>query len=204
MTGHGRHAAGSPPSLLLPLLALTLLLALAAGGWLLFAQPSGRQTLDLAGDSVKLPSAGSSSPSGPARPSTGKRPARPEIPPAPSATARPTAEPEPEPAPTALPELLPKSAAAALDSLTGPVVRLNWRAVAACESRNNPRAVNLAGYYGLYQFSRAAWRAVGGTGLPHHATAAEQTLRAQLLYRHVGGRWQNQWPHCGARLFTSR
>jgi hypothetical protein len=31
------------------------------------------------------------------------------------------------------------------------VSRLNWRALARCESGGNPRAVNPAGYYGLYQ-----------------------------------------------------
>ncbi|WP_460365405.1 transglycosylase family protein, partial [Actinocorallia lasiicapitis] len=90
----------------------------------------------------------------------------------------------------------------ALAQLTGPVARLNWQAMAACESHGDPTAVNEAGYYGLYQFSRSAWRAVGGTGLPHRASVAEQTLRAQLLYRKVGGRWQSQWPTCGRHLFA--
>ncbi|MFI6325467.1 ubiquitin-like domain-containing protein [Nonomuraea sp. NPDC050556] len=83
------------------------------------------------------------------------------------------------------------------------VAKLNWAALAACESHGNPRAVNAGGpYYGLYQFNLAMWQAVGGTRTPNVWPAAEQTYRAQLLYQRVGGRWQGQWPHCGARLFS--
>ncbi|WP_304453446.1 resuscitation-promoting factor [Nocardiopsis sp. YSL2] len=84
----------------------------------------------------------------------------------------------------------------------GDAAGLNWSALAECESGGDPTAVNSAGgYYGLYQFSTASWRSVGGTGLPSEAGAGEQTQRAQQLYNAVGGNWQSQWPHCGARLF---
>lgn len=82
------------------------------------------------------------------------------------------------------------------------VANLNWAALAQCESHGNPKAVNPAGYYGLYQFDLASWHAVGGTGKPTDASPAEQTYRAQLLYIRVGGRWQGQWPVCGKELFT--
>jgi uncharacterized protein YabE (DUF348 family) len=75
--------------------------------------------------------------------------------------------------------------------------RLNWSALARCESGGNPRAVNPAGYYGLYQFSVSTWRSVGGSGLPHHASPAEQTKRAQKLYQRSG---RSPWPHCGRYL----
>ncbi|GAA4484650.1 hypothetical protein GCM10023191_008080 [Actinoallomurus oryzae] len=84
----------------------------------------------------------------------------------------------------------------------GSAARLNWSALAKCESGGNPRAVNPAGYYGLYQFNRQSWATVGGSGLPSQASAAEQTYRAQLLYNRVGGRWQGQWPNCGHYLFS--
>jgi len=74
---------------------------------------------------------------------------------------------------------------------------LNWRALAKCESSGNPRAVNAAGYYGLYQFDGGTWRSVGGRGLAHQASSAEQTYRAQLLYRDRG---RSPWPHCGRLL----
>ncbi|MEV0584184.1 ubiquitin-like domain-containing protein [Nonomuraea sp. NPDC050310] len=83
------------------------------------------------------------------------------------------------------------------------VARLNWAALAECESKGNPQAVNSAGgYYGLYQFSLPMWRAVGGTRTPIAWPEAEQTYRAQLLYQRVAGRWQGQWPNCGGRLFS--
>ncbi|HZE32289.1 MAG TPA: transglycosylase family protein [Actinoallomurus sp.] len=82
----------------------------------------------------------------------------------------------------------------------GAAARLNWSALAKCESGGNPRAVNPAGYYGLYQFNRQSWATVGGSGLPSQASAAEQTYRAQLLYNRVGGNWQGQWPNCGRYL----
>lgn len=84
----------------------------------------------------------------------------------------------------------------------GAAARLNWKALANCESNGNPKAINAAGYYGLYQFSLTSWASVGGTGRPSDATPAEQTYRAQQLYNRVQGRWQGQWPHCGKYLFS--
>ncbi|MFG2244536.1 transglycosylase family protein [Spirillospora sp. NPDC048823] len=84
----------------------------------------------------------------------------------------------------------------------GAAAGLNWQGLAKCESGNNPKAVNPAGYYGLYQFSMATWQSVGGTGRPSDASAGEQTYRAQLLYKKVDGRWQGQWPNCGKFLFS--
>lgn len=84
----------------------------------------------------------------------------------------------------------------------GDVAKLNWAGLAKCESGGNPHSVNPAGYYGLYQFSIPSWASVGGSGRPSDAPAAEQTYRAQLLYKRVGGRWQGQWPNCGHFLFS--
>jgi resuscitation-promoting factor RpfB len=74
---------------------------------------------------------------------------------------------------------------------------LNWAALAKCESGGNPRAVNPAGYYGLYQFSLSTWHSVGGSGSPIDASADEQTARAQTLYARGGA---GQWG-CGSHLF---
>lgn len=76
---------------------------------------------------------------------------------------------------------------------------LNWGALANCESGGNPRAVNPAGYYGLYQFSLSTWISVGGSGNPIDATPDEQTYRAQVLYERSGA---GQWPVCGPLLFS--
>ncbi|MDO4612614.1 MAG: transglycosylase family protein [Actinomycetaceae bacterium] len=73
-----------------------------------------------------------------------------------------------------------------------------WAALARCESGGNPAAVSSNGlYHGLYQFSVSTWRAVGGTGLPSQASAAEQTHRAQILQSRAG--W-GQWPACSRSL----
>jgi uncharacterized protein YabE (DUF348 family) len=76
---------------------------------------------------------------------------------------------------------------------------LNWAALAKCESGGNPKAVNPAGYYGLYQFSLSTWRAQGGSGNPIDASSSEQTKRAQILYGKTGA---SSWPSCGPQLFT--
>jgi resuscitation-promoting factor RpfB len=81
----------------------------------------------------------------------------------------------------------------------GSVASLNWGALAQCESGGNPRAVNSAGYYGLYQFALSTWASVGGTGNPIDASPSEQTYRAQVLYQRSGA---GPWPVCGRLLFT--
>jgi peptidoglycan hydrolase-like protein with peptidoglycan-binding domain len=69
--------------------------------------------------------------------------------------------------------------------------------IAQCESGGNPRAISSGGRYrGKYQFSRATWRAMGGTGDPAAASEAEQDRRALALYRASG---TTPWPACGAR-----
>jgi Transglycosylase-like domain/Putative peptidoglycan binding domain len=66
--------------------------------------------------------------------------------------------------------------------------------IAQCESSGNPRAVSADGSYrGKYQFSRATWRAMGGTGDPARASEAEQDRRALALLR---ARGTAPWPAC--------
>lgn len=78
--------------------------------------------------------------------------------------------------------------------------QLNWYALAMCESRNNPKSVSRNKlYYGLFQFSLTAWKSVGGSGKPSHASREEQIMRAKLLYQKRGA---SPWPHCGRRLFS--
>ena len=73
-----------------------------------------------------------------------------------------------------------------------------WAALAQCESGGNPSRVSSSGtYHGLYQFSVATWKSVGGTGLPSQASAAEQTERAMALQARSG--W-GQWPACSKKI----
>ena len=69
-------------------------------------------------------------------------------------------------------------------------------AIAQCESGGDPTAVSPDGRYrGKYQFSRATWRGVGGTGDPAAAPEAEQDRLAALLLRKQG---RSAWPVCAA------
>ncbi|KAB1986378.1 resuscitation-promoting factor, partial [Streptomyces triticiradicis] len=81
---------------------------------------------------------------------------------------------------------------------SGGADQLNWSGLAACESGGRPGAVDPSGTYGgLYQFDTRTWHALGGSGRPQDAPAAEQTLRAKKLYARRGA---SAWPHCGPRL----
>ncbi len=67
--------------------------------------------------------------------------------------------------------------------------------IAQCESGGDPTAVSADGRYrGKYQFSRATWRAMGGTGDPAKAPEAEQDRLAAAL---LAERGTAPWPVCG-------
>ena len=67
--------------------------------------------------------------------------------------------------------------------------------IATCESGGDPTAVSADGRYrGKYQFSRATWRHMGGTGDPAQASEAEQDRLAAKLLAQAG---TSPWPNCG-------
>jgi len=68
--------------------------------------------------------------------------------------------------------------------------------IAECESGGDPTAVSADGRYrGKYQFTRATWRAMGGTGDPAAAPEEEQDRRAAMLMRRQG---PSAWPVCAS------
>jgi soluble lytic murein transglycosylase-like protein len=70
--------------------------------------------------------------------------------------------------------------------------------IAQCESGGNPAAVSAGGTYrGKYQFTRATWRAMGGSGDPAKASEATQDRVALALYRSRG---LSPWPACSRGL----
>jgi hypothetical protein len=76
-------------------------------------------------------------------------------------------------------------------SVTLPLV---LRRIAECESGGNPRAISPGGTYrGKYQFSRATWHNLGGTGDPAAAPEWLQDRLALKLYRLRG---TAPWPNC--------
>jgi peptidoglycan hydrolase-like protein with peptidoglycan-binding domain len=67
--------------------------------------------------------------------------------------------------------------------------------IAACESGGDPTAISGDGQYrGKYQFTRATWQAMGGTGDPAKAEEATQDAMAAKLYAQRGSA---PWPVCG-------
>jgi peptidoglycan hydrolase-like protein with peptidoglycan-binding domain len=67
--------------------------------------------------------------------------------------------------------------------------------IAQCESGGDPTAISPDGRYrGKYQFSRATWRAMGGTGDPAKAPEATQDRLAAAL---LAERGTAPWPNCG-------
>jgi len=84
----------------------------------------------------------------------------------------------------------PKAVAASAESGSATLDR-----IAACESGGDPTAISAGGRYrGKYQFSRATWRAMGGSGDPATAPEAEQDQRAAALLAAQG---TAPWPACG-------
>jgi peptidoglycan hydrolase-like protein with peptidoglycan-binding domain len=66
--------------------------------------------------------------------------------------------------------------------------------IAQCESGGDPTAVSADGQYrGKYQFDRATWERLGGTGDPAQATEAEQDRLAAKLLAQSG---TTPWPNC--------
>ena len=86
-------------------------------------------------------------------------------------------------------------AKAASNAKAAPTDRLER--IAECESGGDPTAVSPDGRYrGKYQFSRATWRSLGGTGDPAAAPESVQDELAAELMRTQG---PSAWPVCSQR-----
>jgi len=67
--------------------------------------------------------------------------------------------------------------------------------IAQCESGGDPTAVSASGQYrGKYQFSRATWRDMGGTGDP---AAAPESVQDAMAAKLLAQRGTAPWPVCG-------
>jgi lysozyme family protein len=66
--------------------------------------------------------------------------------------------------------------------------------IAQCESGGDPTAVSADGRYrGKYQFSRATWRAMGGSGDP---AAAPESVQDAIAAKLLAARGTSPWPNC--------
>jgi len=72
--------------------------------------------------------------------------------------------------------------------------RATFLRIASCESGRRWHINTGNGFYGGLQFTLSSWRAVGGSGYPHHASRLEQMYRGVRLMRIQG--W-GAWPNCG-------
>jgi len=69
------------------------------------------------------------------------------------------------------------------------------QSIAQCESGGDPTAVSADGRYrGKYQFSRATWRAMGGSGDP---AAAPESVQDELAAKLLAAQGTSPWPNCG-------
>jgi peptidoglycan hydrolase-like protein with peptidoglycan-binding domain len=67
--------------------------------------------------------------------------------------------------------------------------------IAQCESGGDPTAVSSTGQYrGKYQFSRATWRDLGGSGDP---AAAPESVQDAMAAKLLAQRGTSPWPVCG-------
>jgi hypothetical protein len=67
--------------------------------------------------------------------------------------------------------------------------------IASCESGGDPTAISSSGRYrGKYQFSRATWRDLGGTGDP---AASPESVQDAMAAKLLAQRGTTPWPVCG-------
>lgn len=81
---------------------------------------------------------------------------------------------------------------------SGKVPLSTWDRLAQCESSGDWSINTGNGYYGGLQFALRSWKWVGGSGMPHHASKAEQIARAEILLERQG--WSRGWPACSRKL----
>lgn len=72
-----------------------------------------------------------------------------------------------------------------------------WDRLAQCESGGNWNTNTGNGYYGGIQFNAQTWRAMGGSGLPHQASKAEQIAVAE---RTLAAQGWGAWPACSRKM----
>lgn len=74
--------------------------------------------------------------------------------------------------------------------------------IARCESGGNPTAISAGGRYrGKYQFSRATWQALGGSGDP---AQAPESVQDQIAAKLLAAQGTRAWPVCGRGMSSTR
>jgi hypothetical protein len=83
----------------------------------------------------------------------------------------------------------------ALSTATAHADRMNWDAVAQCESGGNWAANTGNGHFGGLQFKQATWSSNGGFGSPVSASREEQIRVAENVLASQGPK---AWPKCSS------
>jgi Transglycosylase-like domain/Putative peptidoglycan binding domain len=91
---------------------------------------------------------------------------------------------------------LATAAPAAASASTSSAPDATLEQIAQCESGGDPTAVSADGRYrGKYQFSRATWRDLGGSGDP---AAAPESVQDAMAVKLLASRGTTPWPVCGS------
>jgi hypothetical protein len=72
-----------------------------------------------------------------------------------------------------------------------------WDKLASCESGGNWSTNTGNGYYGGIQFNATTWHRYGGSGMPHHASKAQQIAVAE---RTLAAQGWGAWPACSRKM----
>lgn len=78
-------------------------------------------------------------------------------------------------------------------------MRVNWDAIAECESGGNWSANTGNGYYGGLQFAPATWSGHGGSEFAARADQASREEQITVAERVLDTQGIGAWPVCGAR-----
>jgi resuscitation-promoting factor RpfA len=77
--------------------------------------------------------------------------------------------------------------------------KVNWDAIARCESSGRWHINTGNGYYGGLQFSRSTWRAHGGAKYGTTADKATKTNQIRIAEKVRSTQGLGAWPVCGRR-----
>lgn len=77
--------------------------------------------------------------------------------------------------------------------------RLNWTALAECESSGNWHANTGNGFYGGVQFTQSTWVAYGGLRYAQRADLASPLQQIAVAERVLRGQGPQAWPVCSYR-----
>ena len=86
----------------------------------------------------------------------------------------------------------------------GQAPRVNWAAIARCESGGNWSISTGNGFYGGLQFTKGTWKAYGGTKYASTANKASRSEQIAIAEKVLRGQGIGAWPVCGKKGGSSK